>query len=257
MKVSLISKTVFETKDKSMVDTLANIARVCTEKSNLTDIKKMSSEVDNNSFDRVIKLMWDGHLSVFEFFNFTFLIKDISVVCLKQLTRHRMCSFMVKSGRYVKETPDSSFWNKIILPESILNLAKSSNKKQLKLWTKIQNYLKMGKEIYLELLEEKILAEDARYLLSQGIPLDMLIHVNLRELLFVLYKLRVDKHSQAEARQVVLSMFNQLIKSVDKNMQKFLKEFVEYITYTKKVSKKSMYNLLQSSLSSQINTQIH
>jgi thymidylate synthase (FAD) len=65
---------------------------------NCEDINKISEE-QLNSF--IYKLIENGHESVLEHICITILIEDIPRSLMEQLTRHRLCSYSIKSTHYV------------------------------------------------------------------------------------------------------------------------------------------------------------
>lgn len=172
MKVTLIQET------PNPVETIANIATICYGKDKAKNPKKL---VEN--------LLRLKHLSVFEHVYFTWKIEGISRTCLAQLTRHRHCSFTVRSSRYCNESEQS-----FIVPESIdYNIA---------LIQEYCTFMDTAKDFYDYLISWGVKREDARFVLPQALETELYMSCNLRELLHI-YKLRSDKSAQWEIRELV------------------------------------------------------
>ena len=172
IRVTLIQET------PNPVETIANIATICYGKDKAKNPKKL---VEN--------LLRLEHLSVFEHVYFTWKIEGISRTCLAQLTRHRHCSFTVRSQRYCDESEQFA-----IIPEKI-----TIGDAQEHIY---QQAIEISTDYYKQLLNLGVNREDARFVLPQAIETDLYMSCNLRELLHV-YKLRSDKSAQWEIRKLV------------------------------------------------------
>ena len=190
MKVSLIQET------SNPVETIANIAGICYGKDEAKNPKKL---VEN-----LLKL---EHLSVFEHIYFTWKIEGISRACLAQLTRHRHCSFTVRSQRYCDESKQFA-----IIPEKI-----AIRDAQEHIY---QQAIEISTDYYKQLLNLGVNREDARFVLPQAMETDLYMSCNLRELLHI-YKLRSDKSAQWEIRKLT----EELRKSVNPELD-FIFEMV-------------------------------
>lgn len=152
-----------------------------------------------------------GHLSVFEHASFTFAIEGISRACSHQLVRHRFFSFTQQSQRYVKVKD-----LKCIIPQSIKN-----NKEANEIFNNtIENII----SAYNKLLELKIPAEDARFVLPNASETKIVATANIRELMHF-FKLRMDKHAQWEIRNLANIMFSK-VKEICPNV--FNEENIKY-----------------------------
>ena len=172
MRVTLIQET------PNPVETIANIAGICYGKDKAKNPKKL---VEN--------LLRLKHLSVFEHVYFTWKIEGISRTCLAQLTRHRHCSFTVRSQRYCNESGQG-----YIIPEDInVGDAQEHIYKQA---------VETSIDFYKQLLNLGIKSEDARFILPQALETELYMSCNLRELLHI-YKLRSHKSAQWEIRELV------------------------------------------------------
>lgn len=128
--------------------------------------------------------MASGHESVIEHSYFTFYIEDVSRVLLAQITRHRLASFSVESQRYCSVKPE---W---IIPQTIKDAGMG------------EAYLRKCDEAYkffLEMVEAGVPAEDARYIIPQGVTCKMMMSMNARELLHF-FRLRTCNRAQWEIR---------------------------------------------------------
>jgi len=101
------------------------------------------------------QLLDSGHLSPFEHVSFTFEISGISRACSHQLVRHRLASYTQQSQRYVS-LEDLNY----VTPSTI------AFKPEIK--AKFQKMVQATHELYSQMLEAGIPAEDARYVLPQA-----------------------------------------------------------------------------------------
>jgi thymidylate synthase (FAD) len=135
-------------------------------------------------------LIKNGHESVLEVVDFTFLIEDVSRVTTHQLVRHRLASYCQESERYVKMNND------FIVPNSIEN----SNFNEM-----YKTLLRDAYRLYNVMIENKIPKEDARYILPQAKTTSIMVKMNVRELRHF-FKLRLDSHAQWEIQDVAGQM---------------------------------------------------
>jgi len=132
-----------------------------------------------------------GHESVLEHATFTFLIEGISRVTLAQLTRHRLASFSVQSQRYCGVKAEG-----VVVPESI----------RAKRFTGSVNALvRKSEELYDAMIQEGIPAEDARFIVPQGITCKLMMTMNARELRHF-FSLRCCNRAQWEIRELADEM---------------------------------------------------
>lgn len=136
-----------------------------------------------------------GHLSVLEHACFTFDVDEVSRVLLAQITRHRIASFSVESERYVELEEDQDF----IVPETIENS---------KHYQAVVDWMQRSVALYHTLVDDGILAEDARYVVPQGIETTFLVTMNARELRHF-FELRRCNRAQKEIRDLADEMFRQ------------------------------------------------
>ena len=134
-----------------------------------------------------------GHESVSEHATYTFKVCGASVVLLKQLTRHRIASYSVRSQRYCGVTPD---W---VTPKSIQGNPDAERGYHVA--------LHMAFEAYLGLLERGIKPEDARYVIPQGVRCNFIFTMNTRELRHF-FELRLCSRAQDEIRELAAKMLD-------------------------------------------------
>lgn len=96
MNVKLLSHT----KDPELL--IATAAKLCYSPSNIEDLMNVqTAEEIDNFISRLEEIM---HHSPFEHVSYTFAIEGVSRVLEQQLTRHRIASYSIQSGRYVDRT---------------------------------------------------------------------------------------------------------------------------------------------------------
>lgn len=93
MKVQILSHT----KDPELL--IATAAKLCYSPSNIKDLMEAQTPEKIEKFISMLEEM--GHESPFEHVSFTFAIEGVSRVLEQQLTRHRIASYSIQSGRYV------------------------------------------------------------------------------------------------------------------------------------------------------------
>lgn len=93
MNVQLLSHT----KDPELL--IATAAKLCYSPSNIDDLMNAQTPEEVDNF--ISRLEEMGHESPFEHVSYTFAIEGVSRVLEQQLTRHRIASYSIQSGRYV------------------------------------------------------------------------------------------------------------------------------------------------------------
>ena len=142
--------------------------------------------------DTIRRAILAGHESVLEHIVYSFKIEGISRVCLAQLTRHRMASHSVSSQRSINQA-DAEFY----VPDEVVGAAR----------THMKNHYERSLQEYHWLLNHGVSKEDARYVLPESTEVDLVMTINLRSLRNFL-RLRLDKHAQAEIRELANAMLN-------------------------------------------------
>lgn len=143
-----------------------------------------------------------GHETPLEFGDATFHIEGISRTCLAQLTRHRLCSFLVKSQRYVNHSQ-----SKMVIPGTIEKWAsqKESNQDML------DNFIDHYHYLYDTMLKDDVPKEDARFALPMGTKTSLYMKTNLREYRHII-KLRGGNHgAQWEIKELANKILDILV----------------------------------------------
>jgi len=190
MKVKLISYT------KNPEQVVVAAIRQCYSSVGAKELKEKTTK---ETRERLInQVMASGHTSTLEHASFTFAVEGISRATETQLVRHRIASFSVQSGRYVKRVGA-----KFTIPESVKN-----NKK---IYPKYREILKDAQALYNEMLEVGIKAEDARMIQPQSLQIKLVMTMNARALLNF-FSLRCCQRAQWEIR----AMADKMLKEVKK-----------------------------------------
>jgi len=150
---------------------------------------KQGDETEKRFIRMLIK---SGHLSVLEHAYATFRISGASRSATHQLVRHRLCSFIQQSQRYV----DESNFN-YIEPDSIKNNPEAHSV--------FIDFMDQAKAAYLKLSGLKIKKEDARYVLPNAVESQVVVTANFREWRHVI-GLRGKPQSQWEIRKVTIEI---------------------------------------------------
>lgn len=113
-----------------------------------------------------------GHTSPLEHVSFTFSVSGVSRALTHQLVRHRIASYSQQSQRYVKaENFD------FVTPQSVLNRVKDGAV------FKFDHAMAVLHQIYTQLTEMGVPAEDARYVLPNAACTNITVTMNCRSLL--------------------------------------------------------------------------
>jgi thymidylate synthase (FAD) len=159
------------------------------------DLAKRPQKEQSVVLEQVLKL---GHTSVIEHASFTFAISDVSRSLTHQLVRHRIASYSQQSQRYVNLHEPN-----YVIPPSI-----GKNKRTKKAYEETMGAIWIH---YNKLLELKIPAEDARYVLPNGACTNIMVTMNARSLLNF-FELRCCLHAQWEIRLLANKMLQEVKK---------------------------------------------
>ncbi len=174
--------------------TVAMSARLCYSPIGAAQLEETISEEQAAKLVRQLATM--GHVSTFEHVSFTFAIEGVSRVLTHQLVRHRLASYSQQSQRYVKEHAFET-----ILPPTIA--AKPAAK------AKFEALCQEIQDLYNELTEEGIPAEDARYILPNAAETKIVVTMNARSLMHF-FELRCCNRAQWEIRELANKMLAQV-----------------------------------------------
>lgn len=170
MEVKLISWT------KDPIGTVAKAASMC-----------YASTPNRDTVKGCIK---SGHTSILEMANYTFEIRGVSRSCVMQLTRHRHASYAVESQRYVKYDNDVN-WVTTGIP-NVLS-------------TVIEQQADVSLEAYKDMVSMGHKAENARAVLPNCMPTNLVMTMNLRAMMNFMNE-RLCNLAQAEIRMLAYEM---------------------------------------------------
>ncbi|NWG04877.1 MAG: FAD-dependent thymidylate synthase [Syntrophaceae bacterium] len=156
---------------------------------------KQGEETEKRFIRMLIK---SGHLSVLEHAYATFRISGASRSSTHQLVRHRLCSFIQQSQRYV----DESHFH-YIEPDSIKNDPEAHSI--------FVDFMDQAKAAYLKLSGLKIKKEDARYVLPNAVESQIVVSANFRQWRHII-DLRGKPQSQWEIRKIAIEILRILKK---------------------------------------------
>lgn len=135
----------------------------------------------------------NGHMSVFEHASATFRITGISRACCDQLTRHRLCSFVVQSQRYTG--PEGDWY---VTPESICDMYIAKDYWPM---AEFSDAIERAIKTYRALIDFGVKKEDARFVLPMATKTNVVMTANVRQL-FHIFDMRLDKAAQWEIRKL-------------------------------------------------------
>lgn len=183
-------------------------------------IEELSDNLTEENIQKFLNILINlGHESPLEHCNFTFAVEGISRITEQQLTRHRIASYSIQSGRYVKR-----YKLEYVIPPSIINnpTAKAAFIKHMDNCQNVYNDIvcTLQEQYAIELFEsegveyktvnctpysyleylannsaiskfyksqlskiEKKSIEDARYIYPQGLATKLIFTMNVRSLL--------------------------------------------------------------------------
>lgn len=161
---------------------------------------KLIETVDDDKMRKVLKSIVDrGHHSVIEHASFTFSVEGVSRACTHQLVRHRIASYSQQSQRYVKYDNPA-----FVTPHTIEKNGDAKKIFDASLGRMLGDYKK--------LLGMGIPAEDARFLLPNATPTNIVITMNARELMHF-FALRCCYRAQWEIREMADAMLKEAKKA--------------------------------------------
>ena len=169
---------------------VAAAARLCYADSTIEQLLDQTPPQVARLLRKILDL---GHFSVLEHASFTFGIEGISRACSHQLVRHRIASFSQQSQRYVAH--DQPF--AAVIPASI--------GARQELLAKVEQHMLTTHELYRDLLEAGVPAEDARFVLPNAACTKLVMTMNAREL-HHFFVLRCCRRAQWEIQAMAREM---------------------------------------------------
>lgn len=217
---------------------IATAAKLCYSPSCVSDLMESMSDAQVQKFLERLNSM--GHESPIEHVSFSFAVEGVSRVLETQLVRHRLASYSIQSGRYVKRL-DPEF----VYPRHIARIEEAKARYEHHLEESVEAYndmvdiilkqlireylnLEEGAEVsltdfydedrktYLRLEKEAI--EDARYAYPQGLATKIFMTMNARTLMNFL-KHRACRRAQDEINQLAWEI-RELIQPVAPTLAK-------------------------------------
>jgi thymidylate synthase (FAD) len=180
---------------------VALAARLCYSPVSIGDLRESISRKDVRKLVRRVLSM--GHTSVLEHVTLTYGVEGISRATSHQLVRHRIASYSQQSQRYVT----AAFG--YVTPKS-LDRRKGAGRKGKgtarpseddPLYDKFEKHMRKSSDLYEEMLEAGIPAEDARFVLPNATETKIMISMNAREL-HHFFALRLCRRAQWEIREM-------------------------------------------------------
>ena len=153
-----------------------------------------------------------GHFTVAGMTDFIFFIEGISRACSHQLVRHRTAWFLQQSQRAVDPTEQE-----FIIPPKMIQWQNNHG-------NKFDWYIEMTKSFYREMVADGVPKEDARFLLPNATPTRVVMKIDGSNLIHLL-KLRTEKHSQWEIRELANKMWDEVKKVCPNLFSEDLKEY--------------------------------
>jgi thymidylate synthase (FAD) len=209
MKVVVLSHT------PNLISVTYKACRTCYSKLSPSTMQEASDEAMYSLIENTLS---SGHHSVLEHISFTFSLEGVSRALTHQLVRHRIASYSQQSQRYV--TYDANAINYVI-PETI-----KKDEKTLNIYNTIIKNISIG---YQQLLDNKIPAEDARYLLPNATTSNIVVTMNFREILNFC-KIRLCHRAQWEIFQAT-ELMKQEVTDINHFLGKFLKPKCHHLGY--------------------------
>ena len=187
MRVQLLTHTPEPEK------VVAAAARLCYSASSIENLLGREQSEQELLLRKILDL---GHLSVLEHAVFSFGVEGISRACSHQLVRHRVASFSQQSQRYVSHTDRFE----AVTPPSLADAPNLANR--------FEAMLNDIHDLYRDMVEAGIPAEDARFLLPNAATTKIIITMNARELRHF-FLLRCCRRAQWEIQLMAKEMLRQ------------------------------------------------
>ena len=193
MKVKLIAYT----PNPDMV--VYKAARTCYQAGTIDDIAEPTQE----QLEKFIRgLVRSGHESPTEHVSFTFAVEGISRVVSHELVRHRIASYSQQSQRYV-DYSDKNLAGDMYIPQEIKDSPMASEV--------YKKAIAESVSAYNALVDLGIKPQDARYVLPNATPTQIIYTMNARTLLNF-FGLRCCRRAQPEMQELAFAMLAEVKK---------------------------------------------
>lgn len=163
----------------------------------------LRGEKDSPSFETMVKFIQErikeGHLSPVEHVTRSFLIENVSRALTHQLVRHRLASYTQASQRYIGTSGDVMF----LVPNTVNNHENPDVRKSY------IECLQKTIDTYKFLQEQGVPNEDARFLLPNATPSNIVVTKNLRSWLHF-FSERSCNRAQWEIRAMAREIYKHL-----------------------------------------------
>ena len=146
-------------------------------------------QTDKLTFKKLCNIA-QKHRTILELFDVAFLLEGISYASHVHICRHRLITPFVESQRYTQTY-------KTIVPEKIIK-----DRSNTEMFTLL---CEKSFKVYEDLLVKGVAKEDARYVLPQGVAINMGFKTNIREFLHIL-DLREAPEAMPETREIAKTM---------------------------------------------------
>jgi len=170
---------------------------------------KSEDKITDTSYIKFNKMIHDNEHGAMEEFANIICKLTTDIRSKRDITRHRMCSFAVESTRYCNYSKDK-YGNEItVVQPTVLKQENEdgSLNKQYSVW-----YESMieSEQRYLELLHNKLNAENAASVLPLATKCDIYMKCNWRQF-FYMIKLRASHKAHSDVQKLFLSLNEQFI----------------------------------------------
>lgn len=169
--------------------------------------------VDEKIENFLAQLIMAGHWGPFEHPTITLGIEGMSRVTLAQLTRHRLASFDIQSGRFVSLKslkPEDFVWPPSFSADEVKSRERGVKKITMPAEEReklVGRVLEEAIAAYRKLVEAGVPKEDARYLMPEATPVNGTMTVNARSLMHII-AIRSFGDAQWEIRDVASQMYD-------------------------------------------------
>lgn len=219
---------------------IAAAAKLCYSPVGVCDILEKQSDEQATAF--IERLMSMGHESPLEHVSFTFAVEGISRIVETQLVRHRIASYSVQSGRYVKrddpdfvvptmikESPEALIIYEVALNQTMLaynDLTDHLVEQQIKAYCEEKGlevvsqreFNETNRKQYMKF--EKVAIENARYVYPQSLATKLVFTMNARTLINFLSH-RTCRRAQDEIQALAWEV-HRLVKEVAPTLAKYM-----------------------------------